>query len=53
MISGGGGGGDKISKESIPNIHTTAFLSAGYFKLFTVKVDDDHVMITHSLKLMS
>lgn len=37
MISGDGGGGDKIKKELI---HTTAFLTTGYFKLFTVKVDD-------------
>lgn len=32
--------GDKIRKELIPNNHTTAFLTTGYFKLFTVKVDD-------------
>lgn len=38
MISGRGGG--KIRKELIPNIHTTAFLTTGYFTLFTVKVDD-------------
>lgn len=47
------GPGGKIRKELIPNIHTTAFLATGYFKLFTVKVDNKSVLITHSLKLTS